>query len=449
MMMLKRFENILAIKSNQTTIAFHAHNLDVATLDDEAWQALTASGRQIEAPTESTTESTTDLREAQAELKAWNEEVDSTTRQAELSQKVTSLAINVAQVCNLKCTYCAAGGDGTFGDAIKQVELTTIEEQIKSLMHGLEAGATFRLTFLGGEPLLAPEMIRALARYARLQAAGRGITVRFDIVTNGTLINVEIAELLASLSAHVTVSIDGPPEVNDRNRPTKSGRGATARVLVGLQNLMAVRSRLGALSAGAVFGKHGTDVVDTYRYLSHFELDAIRIDFAAEANDAEFSDAYALSVCEVGELAFANGGEGELRKLNVFDQYFRILDQKVRVRNHCGAGKSHLHADARGAITPCQWFSGEEAEMVGRGGDLDFTKLANFADPLVEKHGCGTCWARNLCGGGCMYVNKTKTGSKHQKDEEFCKRTRTIIAKGIELYARARSAKQEEPCEAH
>ncbi len=37
-----------------------------------------------------------------------------------------------------------------------------------------------------------------------------------------------------------------------------------------------------------------------------------------------------------------------------------------------------------------------------------------------------------------MYVNKAKTGNKHDKDTEFCIRTRSIIAKGIEYYAEAR-----------
>jgi uncharacterized protein len=424
---LARQNDIVAIKTRSgRVVGFHAHNLQVAEMNGLVWDAISspATGGEID--------------EARAELAQWNNEVDLDVTDAVLPKGVRSLAINVAQLCNLKCTYCAAGGDGTFGDPMKEIDLGILYDQIRMLLHDVPNGGDFKFTFLGGEPLLAPEALRVIHRFAKLQVAGRDIALKFDIVTNGTLVTPQVAELLASMGCHVTVSLDGPPDVNDVSRPTKAGKGSTAKALEGLANLTKVKDRLGSLAVGSVFGRHFTDVVATYRFLQPMALDSIRFDFAVGQGDEDASRAYIDGLSEVADLAFEIGGEKELRRLSMFDLYFRILDQKKRVRNHCGAGKTHLHVDTRGSLTTCQWFVGAKDEQVGFGTKIDHSALTEYADPLVETHSCQTCWVRNLCGGGCMYVNKAKTGSKHTKDNGFCTRTRSLIAKGIEKYAEAR-----------
>jgi uncharacterized protein len=314
--------------------------------------------------------------------------------------------------------------------------------QLANLLSYVPRGDQFSITFLGGEPLLYPEIIRTIVRDAKLITAGREIDLRFDIVTNGTLVTPELAEMLASIRANVTVSIDGAPEDSDKARVTKSGKGSSALVLKGLSELIKVRERLGSLNAGAVFGKHNLNVVAGWEFLSQFPFDMIKFDFAAEAGDEFSSRKFAQGVVAVADLAFKRGGEKELRRLHNFDNLFQTLDDQVRIENHCLAGKTHLQLDTDGKFTACQWFVGQKDELLGEGLNLDLSsknkRLAGFADPLIEKNGCGSCWARHICGGGCMFVNKVKTGNKHQADQAFCERTRTNIAKGIERYAEAR-----------
>lgn len=407
-------------------MGFHARNLQVAVLDQDAWNALDSAGAS-ESPSES-----------RSELEEWNQEIDPNATDSDIPQAVRSLMVNISQICNLKCAYCAAGGDGSFGDPVKHIEIETVYEQIRMLLHDIPNGASFSLTFFGGEPLVAPESIRLLARFVKLQTAGREIDTRFCLITNATLVTPEIAELLASIQCHVTVSFDGSPEVHDRARQTRGGRGSSIAVLKGLDRLIEVRPRLGSLSVGSVFGKHNTAVLDAYKYLREFNFDSYKFDFAAEAGDSESSRAYATELARTAEFAFAHGGEAELRKIAVFDSLFTALDSQKRLNNHCGAGKSMLTIDGRGRVTTCQWFVGQKDEEVGFGTDLDHAKLARFASRLNELNDCGACWARHLCGGGCMYVNQVKTGQKHRKDADFCHRMRSTAAKAIETYAEAR-----------
>jgi uncharacterized protein len=433
---IARQGNILAIqKASGEVVGFHAHNLQVAQLDHLAWTAISAA----QTPTLANTESANaELEEARSELLTWDAEIDGDVKDQRLSQNVRSFTINIAQICNLKCTYCAAGGDGTYGSKVKEIDLAKLYDQLRYFLHRVPDGGQFVVTFLGGEPLIYPDAIRSIHRFIQLQVLGRGIEVRYDLVTNGTLVTPAIAELLCLLRCHVTVSLDGPPAINDLQRPTATGKGSTIRTLRGLENLLKVRDRLGSVSIGSVFGKHYVDVVATYRFLQPYKLDSLKFDFAAEKDDGEASQNYVDAICQVAEIAYTEGGEKELRRIGLFDRYFQILDARERIHNHCGAGKSLLQVDTSGKLYVCQWFVNDPAEVVGEGTTVDHKKLEAYADPIRTLNGCDTCWARHLCGGGCMFVNKVKTGSKHTKDAEFCARTRSIIAKGIEYYAEAR-----------
>ncbi len=434
---LIRSGDVLALRVPATgrVIGFHGSEMQVAELAPAMWTAL-LNGQN--SPSLSNLE-----REALHELSLWKLAKSDWPVATKTSEPaIRSLTINVAQVCNLACTYCAAGGDGTYGSKVKTPDLDRTRNQLATLLALVPAKGRFTITFLGGEPLLHPDIIRAIVRDARLLVAGREIELRFDLVTNGTLVTADIAEMLAEMKTNVTVSIDGAPEDNDKARITKSGRGSSELILKGLAELLKVRERLGSLTAGAVFGSHNMNIIEAWRFLSQFPFDSIKFEFAAEAGDELNSKKFAIAVNEVADLAFAQGGEAELRRLHTFDHLFRTLDEQARVENHCLAGKNHLQLDTEGQFTACQWFVGHKDELIGDETNLNLTstnkKLAGFASPLIEKHGCGSCWARHICGGGCMHVNKVKTGNKHKVDQAYCERTRTIIAKGIERYAEAR-----------
>lgn len=437
---LIRSGDVLALRVAATgrVLGFHGSEMQVAELAPEVWTAMFKG--------QNSTALSDNEREALNEIALWKSAKTPAdqggARFARVETSIRSLTINVAQICNLACTYCAAGGDGTYGSKIKKPELDRTRAQLATLLSHVPVGGKFSLTFLGGEPLLHPDIIKTLARDASLQVAGRDIDLSFNVVTNGTLVTPDIAELLAQLKMHVTVSMDGAPEDNDKARVTKSGKGSSAMVLKGLEELIRIRARLGSLNVGAVFGRHNLNVVEAWKFLAPFSFDSIKFDFAAEAGDEQASRSYASGLTEVADLAYAHGGERELRRINVFDQLFHALDEKIRVQNHCLAGKSHVQLDTDGKFTACQWFVGQKDELLdeGAGADLsrDHQKRIAFADPLIEKNGCGSCWARHICGGGCMNVHKVKTGNKHKVDQAFCERTRMVIAKGIERYAEAR-----------
>jgi uncharacterized protein len=92
--------------------------------------------------------------ETQEELVEWSLSKNIETLSGNLDQKVTQIILNVTQICNLHCTYCAAGGDGTYGDPVKIISVEKTLPQIRFFIEKLSPNETFYINFLGGEPLL-------------------------------------------------------------------------------------------------------------------------------------------------------------------------------------------------------------------------------------------------------------------------------------------------------
>jgi sulfatase maturation enzyme AslB (radical SAM superfamily) len=126
--------------------------------------------------------------------------------------------------CNLRCDYCyqksRRGGRMTWRTA--RAALDTL----------LASPAKHRaVTFLGGEPLLALDIMRRVAAYLeRRTKDGRRITL--SVSTNGTLLDTDVAMFLAEHRVATQVSLDG---VADAQRVR--GRGTFPVVRAALERL--------------------------------------------------------------------------------------------------------------------------------------------------------------------------------------------------------------------
>ena len=432
----KAYGNIVAFKiSEKKILGFHVDNMQVAELDPNIWnlidqKAFTAKLAPIE-------------NEMLDEVILWSGEKDPAVTDSHIQQKVRALSINVTQVCNLRCTYCAADGDGTYGSKVTKIDISKITPQIELMLKGVGDNERFSINFIGGEPLIYPAALEAIAEFTNALAHARGIRVRYDLTTNATLVTSVVAEMLAKHCVNVTVSLDGPAEMNDLARPMLGGAGSTEKCLNGIVELFKVHDHLGSLNVHSVFGAHNTEVFNTYIFLQKFKWDTIFFTYATGAEDEIYSPLYLKELFRTADYAFKLGGEAALRKISQFNDYFQILDSQKRIHNYCGAGKSVLQIDTQGKFYACNWFVGDKKEELGSGLNLDQEKVSKYAEPLVKLNGCGDCWAKYICGGGCMFVHRTRTQDKHKKDPEFCARTRSIIQKGLEYYEESRKSETE------
>ena len=142
---------------------------------------------------------------------------------------LTTMVMNVTNQCNLACTYCYEYGEDKIvdtenGKQSKFMAEETARESVDFLLK--ESGRVAHLTFFGGETLLNFPVLKSTIAYARRRAAELGKEIDFSLTTNATLLRPEIIEFLAENHVGVTISIDGPREMQDKFRVFHNGAGS-------------------------------------------------------------------------------------------------------------------------------------------------------------------------------------------------------------------------------
>jgi uncharacterized protein len=440
---LRRHKEIIAFKAEDNSItALHAYNLELADISPESFAMMTPVAITSGAIPDVKLPVNHEEREAFDALEEWSQESNPNAKSGKLEFGIRTITLNVNQICNLKCTYCAAGGDGSYGQPTNKMSVEATLPQLKFFLSKLQPGQKFRIIFLGGEPLLHPEAILAVYMYVQDEALIKKVIPEMSIVTNGTLLTGKTLEIIRSMKISVKISLDGPKEINDIVRPTKNNTSSTDLTVAGINSLNEDRGNITALNLTAVFSAKNTELLKTYEFFRTFNPDNIELHFESTENAIEVQKKYLEQMQLVAAQAWSVGGEEELRKIHQFDQIFYVLDNQLRLENYCGAGKTYLAVDAKNKLYTCVWAAGDPTEVVGENEQLDHAKLAKYSKSLIELNNCQTCWARHLCGGGCMYINKINTGDKHKKDNLFCERTRSLILATMLYYKKARAAEQ-------
>lgn len=135
---------------------------------------------------------------------------------------ISNIALFVAQKCNMRCVYCYGDGGG-FGEDESLMSQEDAFIAIDWLFKESINSDHLRISFFGGEPLLNFPLIKNVVEYAKKKAEMVNKTVTFDINTNATLLTDEIINYLKRENIKPIISLDGPPEIHNKQRPLKNG----------------------------------------------------------------------------------------------------------------------------------------------------------------------------------------------------------------------------------
>jgi|WetSurMetagenome_2_1015567.scaffolds.fasta_scaffold06172_4 uncharacterized protein len=127
--------------------------------------------------------------------------------------------------CNFACPYCTQD-TGTGRDMPPEV----VDKLISII--DLTNSRQFSITLYGGEPLLVPEICDDICLRASEACKRRGIDLDIDMVTNGYLLDEQLASKLASHGlTSVQITVDGNKKHHDHRRVLKGGKGTYDRVV--------------------------------------------------------------------------------------------------------------------------------------------------------------------------------------------------------------------------
>lgn len=127
--------------------------------------------------------------------------------------------------CNFRCVYCYEDFNvGKMPDWVVTAVKTLLAKKIPKLR-------ILELSWFGGEPLLAKDIMFDLAQYAYDLAQQYECVIMGDVTTNGSLLDLRTFTRLVKLKQNrFQISIDGAQEVHDQTRLTRNGRGSFAMI---------------------------------------------------------------------------------------------------------------------------------------------------------------------------------------------------------------------------
>lgn len=323
------------------------------------------------------------------------------------------LDVAVTERCNLSCAYCYQRRRGRAD--LSPAAARAVLDRVRTIE---ESPAT--LAFTGGEPLLNVALVRWMTETA-LAENPEGRALRFEITTNGTLVDDDILAFLVHHGFRVSLSFDGSATAQDRRAPGSQPRLAAlvSRLARELPNadkgalrvqMVLDSGNVASLAEGvALCGELGANDVRIGPLLVQDEQwTAAHGDELETQMDRIVDDAVAL-FHESGRIPFA---------------FFRGSSARDEQPGTCGAARlTSLAVDARGRAWGCGCFAPWSGDLTPLAREsarwLDLGPIASAALParvgrarrrlrrmrILDPHAahrptsgsCTTCSARDSC----------------------------------------------------
>lgn len=190
---------------------------------------------------------------------------------------LNTVVLNVNTGCNLSCTYCYKE-DLDKPSAGKKMSTATAEASVEMLLKESPNEQRYSVVFFGGEPLSNRPLIEHMVAYCERRFAEAGKQVEFIMTTNAILLTEEIIDWLNAHRFGLSISIDGPKTVHDRNRITVGGQG-TYDVVRRKADLLLSRYTSRPVGARVTLTRGITDVETIWNHLFN-EMGFAEVGFA-------------------------------------------------------------------------------------------------------------------------------------------------------------------------
>jgi uncharacterized protein len=317
-----------------------------------------------------------------------------------------TLDLQVSHRCNLNCRYCYARG-GNFGKPDRLMTVETAKKAIDFFLEQSDGKKTLGIVYDGGEPLINFNVIKEATLYAREKVKGLEKAFYFGIGTNATLVTGEIAEFFAEHKISPQISLDGAQHIHDELRSFKNGKSSYRRMMagVGIFNEKEVK-----LASRITITPRNLNLKDNVELL--YNLGVIRI---AAFPATGIPGKYALDASELNTLKEEYDKTAEFFLGTLFNTgryvcFANFTDNlknlhKAKILHYgCGSARKFISIDPYEEIYPCHRLVGNKKFQLGnlqRG--IDYEKRRIFLENHVEgREKCRNCWAKYLCGGGCL-----------------------------------------------
>jgi len=347
-----------------------------------------------------------------------------------VNNRIMRLTLQVTQQCNFRCDYCVYSGSYNNREhSGKRMELELAKKGIDFLIKHSKDTKVLNIGFYGGEPLLEIDLIKECIKYAIEKAEGK--EVDFVMTTNGSLLNEEIVSFFLDYNVALTISLDGPKEIQDKNRRFINNCGTFDVVY---NNLKSLTQKFPELKRRLNFNMV-IDPTIQLNCLNDFVASEEDLFDEAALTTGFISDNYRKNAVATSEEFFADWEYNRFKYLlflqnklpgmkdsklmqSSFSQLFSLGDslrlnypQLHEAEHHsgpCVPGQVRLFMDVHGTFYPCERVC-ESSEIMKIGNiddgiDIEKVKvLLNVGRATKEE--CKTCFAIRECNVCAAYAD--------------------------------------------
>jgi len=357
-----------------------------------------------------------------------------------------SLTLLLTRKCNLACLYCYASAKPDGKSMSRELALSALEWFNNQL-----SDKTLRVCFHGGgEPTLERSLIEAVV--VRTKEICGNKKLRFQIITNGTA-DIKFMRWLISENFGISISMDGPPDIQNRNRPLVTGNNSSEIVEETIRHLVRANYKF---TIRLTFSP-ADNVAEIVRYFGDLGVRSLHFEplfpYGREYETVVFGKNHNLY-----DVYSPSGSEmvaSFIKALDIAKKYgIRItnghLSHFIRGTGYfCGA------ASGRSMIVTHDGFLSACLEVVDAE-DKDFKLFhlghylpeekkinvdLNRLSELQNRHAdilpeCKTCYVRYTCAGGCAVKAVRATGDFLERDLPYCSFTKALVVQLVKRIAK-------------
>lgn len=328
---------------------------------------------------------------------------------------LNTLILKLTKVCNYRCSYCYdMEPDDHLVHLPYEIAIQSIREALELAQEGLS------IIFHGGEPTLFFPLIRRLVIDGERYAAEAGKRISFRGQTNLSRLTEEMVEFFIEHKVGWGISLDGPPQFNDRFRVLPDGSGTYRFFEQALARFPEFVRSCGVLSTVTASNQdHLPEIAAHFRDRGMGSWDWTL--FQPIGMGRELTERCGLSYDRVVDswnrlFDAVLAGEFDGFNLGPIMDYLRNFlggpGASMCLRHRCGAARDLLSISADGSVEACDCIDRKGPlgnlglVQIGKSNSLSAAanseKGAFIRSREVERGECGSCTWLKLCGGTCM-----------------------------------------------
>ncbi|MGE5340478.1 MAG: radical SAM protein [Candidatus Omnitrophota bacterium] len=344
------------------------------------------------------------------------------------------LVLCSASTCSLKCLYCYGNGGER---SKKMMDWNLAKDSIDFFFDHTFSPGPYTLQFHGdGEPLTNFEIVKRSVEYAREVANNRGKIVLTRVSTNGMLTEKQ-AHWVAENFTHVTLSIDGPPDIHNHQRPKSNGEASYDTVVKTLHAL----EQTGALKRlNTVVTPYSVDrleeILRHIRSISNVqEIRLLPMSFCGRCEQTAISPLDSKHYEEQFHKVMPIAAALNFKMLSVIEQ------ANYYTQYYCGACGFNMVVAPNGNISTCHEVlspqdPGCDELLIGRYDDqtreirIDWSKVATLRTRTFHNLSeCKQCTFRTNCAGCCLTRAARSQDTVMAVDPEACRIAKNTLTK--------------------